>query len=34
VKQLIENDFTWTASNRDGILGKWMDLFDGKSATK
>ncbi|MDR0518053.1 MAG: putative 2-aminoethylphosphonate ABC transporter substrate-binding protein [Fibromonadaceae bacterium] len=34
VKQLIENDFAWTASNRDGILGKWMGLFDGKSAKK
>jgi iron(III) transport system substrate-binding protein len=34
IKQLINNDFAWTAGNRDGILSKWMGLFDGKSAQK
>jgi iron(III) transport system substrate-binding protein len=34
IKQLIDNDFAWTASNRDGILNKWMTLFDSKSASK
>jgi len=34
VKQLIDNDFAWTASNRDAILNKWMALFDSKSASK
>jgi len=31
VKQLIDNDFTWTANNRDTILTRWIALFDGKS---
>ena len=34
VKQLIDNDFAWTASNREKILNKWMALFDAKSAKK
>jgi len=34
IKQLIDNDFAWTASNRDLILNKWMALFDAKSAKK
>jgi iron(III) transport system substrate-binding protein len=34
VSQLIENDFAWTASNREAILNKWMTLFDNKSASK
>jgi iron(III) transport system substrate-binding protein len=34
VKQLIDNDFAWTASNRDGILNRWMGLFDNKSEKK
>ena len=34
IKQLIDNDFAWTASNREKILNKWMALFDAKSAKK
>jgi len=34
VKQLIDNDFTWTASNRESILNEWMRRFDGKSAPR
>jgi iron(III) transport system substrate-binding protein len=34
IKQLIDNDFAWTANNRDMILNKWMTLFDHKSASK
>ncbi|MDR2594102.1 MAG: putative 2-aminoethylphosphonate ABC transporter substrate-binding protein [Fibromonadaceae bacterium] len=34
IKQLIDNDFAWTASNREAILNKWMTLFDSKSAKK
>jgi iron(III) transport system substrate-binding protein len=34
IKQLIDSDFAWTASNRDTILNKWMALFDSKSAKK
>jgi len=34
IKQLIDSDFIWTASNRDAILAKWMNLFDSKSAQK
>lgn len=29
--QLIENDFSWAAENRDSILDKWMEQFDAKS---
>ena len=34
IKQLIDNDFAWAASNREAILNKWMTLFDNKSAKK
>ncbi|MDR0571176.1 MAG: putative 2-aminoethylphosphonate ABC transporter substrate-binding protein [Clostridiales Family XIII bacterium] len=34
VSQLIDNDFVWTAQNRDSILTKWMEKFDSKSATE
>jgi iron(III) transport system substrate-binding protein len=34
VNQLIENDFIWTASNRENILNEWVVRFDGKSAAK
>ncbi|MHC1772235.1 MAG: putative 2-aminoethylphosphonate ABC transporter substrate-binding protein [Flexilinea sp.] len=34
VKQLIENDFVWTAKNRDAILEKWILKYDSKSAEK
>jgi len=34
IKQLIDSDFTWTASNREGILSKWMAMFDSKSEKK
>ena len=30
--QLIDNDFSWAASNREGILNTWMEKYDGKSA--
>jgi iron(III) transport system substrate-binding protein len=31
VSQLIDNDFVWTAQNRDAILNRWMEEFDSKS---
>jgi len=34
VKQLIDNDLSWIASNREKILDKWTEKFDGKSAAK
>jgi len=34
VDQLIENDFSWAAENRDNILRKWMQKYDSKSASK
>jgi len=34
IKQLIDSDFAWTASNRETILSKWMTMFDSKSAAK
>ncbi len=34
IAQLIDNDFVWTATNRDNILNKWMSLYDSKSAEK
>lgn len=34
VDQLIDNDFSWIASNRDSILDKWMSNYDSKSAEK
>ena len=29
--QLIENDFSWAASNRENILNTWMEKYDAKS---
>lgn len=29
--QLIDNDFSWAASNREEILNTWMEKFDAKS---
>jgi iron(III) transport system substrate-binding protein len=34
LKQLIDNDFVWTAKNREAILKKWVANFDSKSAAK
>ena len=34
IQQLIDNDFAWTAGNREDILNKWMNLFDVKSEKK
>ena len=34
VRQLIDNDLAWIASNREKILDKWTEKFDGKSAAK
>lgn len=31
IEQLIDNDFVWTAQNRESILEKWMANYDGKS---
>jgi len=31
VKQLVENDLSWVASNRDDILNQWMARYDAKS---
>lgn len=31
IEQLIENDFSWTAKNRETILKSWMEKFDSKS---
>lgn len=31
IKQLIDNDFVWTAKNREDILSKWISKYDGKS---
>ncbi|MCI6990056.1 MAG: putative 2-aminoethylphosphonate ABC transporter substrate-binding protein [Clostridiales bacterium] len=32
LEQLIDNDFSWAAANRDAILASWMEKYDGKSA--
>jgi len=32
VDQLINNDFEWVSGNRDNILTKWTERYDGKSA--
>ncbi|MCL1907033.1 MAG: putative 2-aminoethylphosphonate ABC transporter substrate-binding protein [Propionibacteriaceae bacterium] len=32
VDQLIDNDLSWVALNRDSILDTWTEKFDGKSA--
>ena len=29
--QLIDNDFSWAAENRESILNKWMEKYDSKS---
>lgn len=29
--QLIENDLYWAAENREAIVGKWIEKYDGKS---
>ena len=34
VAQLIDNDLAWVASNREFILEKWTEKFDGKSVTE
>jgi iron(III) transport system substrate-binding protein len=34
VNQLIDNDLSWVATNRESILKKWTEKFDGKSAAK
>jgi iron(III) transport system substrate-binding protein len=34
VNQLIDNDLAWIAKNRESILNKWAEKFDGKSAAK
>ena len=34
IRQLIPNDFAWAAGQRDKILKKWAEKFDGKSAPK
>ncbi|MDR2360166.1 MAG: putative 2-aminoethylphosphonate ABC transporter substrate-binding protein [Oscillospiraceae bacterium] len=34
ITQLIDNDFVWTAQNREAILTKWMERFDSKSAAQ
>ena len=34
VEQLIENDLVWIAANREDILNRWTELFDGKSEAK
>jgi iron(III) transport system substrate-binding protein len=34
IKQLIDNDLVWVASNRDALLNRWMSMFDGKSEAK
>lgn len=31
LEQLIENDFSWAAENREIILKDWMEKYDGKS---
>lgn len=31
LEQLIENDFSWAAENRETILKEWMEKYDGKS---
>ncbi|MDR0500169.1 MAG: putative 2-aminoethylphosphonate ABC transporter substrate-binding protein [Coriobacteriales bacterium] len=34
VDQLISNDFSWVAANRDQILKEWTARYDSKSAAK
>ncbi len=33
-KQLVKNDFDWSAKNRDAILAEWSKRYDGKSEEK
>ena len=34
VAQLIDNDLAWVASNREDILAKWTEKYDGKSVAQ
>ncbi|MGE4318501.1 MAG: putative 2-aminoethylphosphonate ABC transporter substrate-binding protein [Deferribacterales bacterium] len=34
LKQIIKNDFSWAATNRDSILKEWSARFDAKSEPK
>jgi len=34
VAQLIDNDLAWVAANREKILEKWADKFDGKTVAQ
>jgi iron(III) transport system substrate-binding protein len=34
VAQLIENDFSWAAANRESILEEWLARYDSKSEPK
>ena len=34
IKQLIENDLAWIASNRETILNRWTAMFDGKTEAR
>lgn len=31
LEQLIDNDFSWAAENREDILNQWMEKYDSKS---
>ena len=31
LNQLIDNDFSWAAENRENILNEWMEKYDSKS---
>ncbi|MFQ8689577.1 MAG: hypothetical protein ACLR9K_06865, partial [Blautia sp.] len=31
IDQLIDNDFSWAAQNREDILSEWLEKYDGKS---
>lgn len=32
--QLIDNDFSWAAENRENILNEWMEKYDSKSESE
>ncbi|WP_340084557.1 putative 2-aminoethylphosphonate ABC transporter substrate-binding protein [Siminovitchia sp. FSL H7-0308] len=32
IDQMIDNDFSWAAQNREGILDEWLKRYDEKSA--
>lgn len=34
VDQLIDNDLSWAAENRDNILSKWIQRYDAKTAPR